>query len=308
MADNLPPSTDEAPANLSTANTESQPKRPNPRAVITAGCKAGSIDEVSRGLRLASNAPSNTYLTILDRALSSAVSNGHAPLTEYLISQENASMGSLYAHTVSMEPSPELISVLISYGWDINKRLPDRGDGKGKRLLDFILSDEALVRWCLDHGALVEDDPEASWYTSPPLLENAAALGSLSTFKLLHERGAVLGRMTLHRAVGSAATSEDLDTRMEVVKYLIDELKLDVNQMDREGKVADNWGPPICYAAKSGMKGGKEVTRFLLERGADPTIKDSWGNHDAFNLAEFNKCDGILEVLREWKEQKQSGV
>ncbi|KAL1988952.1 hypothetical protein VTN96DRAFT_6941 [Rasamsonia emersonii] len=283
----------------SSASTRPQAKPPHPRVIINVGCKNNSIEEVARGLRLASSP--DAYRDLVRRALFTAVYHGSAPVTEYLITQENAPLHTLSPLTVATSPSTELFSVLVSHGWDINQRRADHGAGRGQRLLDLICSDEALVRWCLEHGASVEDDPDADWYTAPPLLETAAAVGTLSTFKLLRERGAQLGRRTLHKAVSGAAHSKD---SMEIVKYLVDELGMDVNQMDTDGKLPDHWGPPLCYAAKW-RDGGEEVVRFLLERGADPTIKDCCGNHDAFSLAEFTKNEGVMKVLREWREQRE---
>lgn len=261
-------------------------------------------------LRLASASSPDEYRSLLSQALRSAVYHGSASMVEYLLSQEKApGLDTLTPLTVAVSPSIELLSVLVSHGWDLNRRQPDHG-GPGQRLLDFICGDEALVRWCLEHGASAVEDLEPDPFKRPPLLESAAAFGTVSTFQLLHERGARLGRRTLHRAVRNAAhcSKNDLKERMEMVRYLVDGLGLDVNQMDTEEgvKLPDCWGPPICYAAMwEEGKGGAEVVRFLLERGADPTIRDCWGINDAFRLAEFNKNQGMLEVLREWREQKQ---
>ena len=57
------------------------------------------------------------------------------------------------------------------------------------------------------------------------------------------------------------------------------------------------------YAATS--RRGVEVVQWLLERGADPEIKDCWGNHDALNLAEFSKNEEVAQILRGWMEAKR---
>lgn len=165
------------------------------------------------------------------------------------------------------------------------------------------------MRWSLEHGASVEEDPKADWFLCPTLLETAARAGSLRTFKLLQDRGAKMGERTLHMAVGSAATSSGEDTRirMEVVKYLVEELGIDVNQMDAEEKVPDRWGTPLCYAAKGyPHDGGEVVTQYLLAKGADLYIKDIYGIHNAFTLAKGNKV--VTRVLKEWKEQNGQEV
>ena len=76
----------------------------------------------------------------------------------------------------------------------------------------------------------------------------------------------------MHRAVESAAfaNSERRAQRMEMVRFLVDELKVDVNTMDvPEGKKYPNhWGTPMAYAliAKDGGGDvGEEIVRFLLD-------------------------------------------
>jgi hypothetical protein len=271
-----------------------QAKVPSPRAIINAGIKNNSIDEVSHGLRLASSP--KAYHDLLSSALFGAVYNGSATVTQYLLSEEKAPLDTLTPLTVATSPSPELLSILVSHGWDLNQRSPDRGAGPSQRLLDLICDDEVLVRWCLEHGASVDEDPNTNDpIRCPPLLENVAAMGTTTTFQLLREQyGAKLGRRTLHRAVASAAQSASSE-RMEMVRYLVDELGLDVNQMDTDGQLPNHCGPPLCYAAKGSQ--GEEVVRFLLERGADPKIKDCWGNHDALSLAKLHKNQIVLGIL-----------
>lgn len=114
--------------------------------------------------------------------------------------------------------------------------------------------------------------------------------------------GAQLTRRTLHRAVGAVAGNDGdaLRTRMAMVEYLVDDLKLDVNALDTEEKLPGHWGTPLCYAAHN-VRGGEEVVRFLLERGADARIRDCWGVCDAVELAAKVGNGGVLGVLREWE-------
>ena len=86
------------------------------------------------------------------------------------------------------------------------------------------------------------------------------------------EDGAELGRRTLHRAVEGAASAsaERRGQKMEMIAFLIDELKVDVNAMDvPEGEQRPNhWGTPMAYAVpiRQGMgDDGAEVVRYLLE-------------------------------------------
>ncbi len=169
------------------------------------------------------------------------------------------------------------------------------------RLLQLVCDDEPLARWCLDHGASVHDEhPDP--YRSPPLLEVAASVGSVATFNLLRSRGAQLGRRTLHCAVRGAARSRDEPeqrlARMAMVKYLVDEVGLDVNALDTDSRMPNFWGTPLCYAVITGSD-SEEVIRFLLARGADPLIKNCWGFHNALNMAESSKNHRLMELLGE---------
>lgn len=287
-----------------------KPKRQHPRLIITAGCRANSIDQVAEGLQVASDSSSfssGAYRSLLVYATWKAIENNSISVLKYLIYETKAPVDSLNPLFVSMNPSIEILSILTSHGWDINYRQTDREGKRGQSLLDLICRNEKAVQWCLEHGASVEEDLKADWFMCPPLLETVARSGSLNTFRLLQERGAKMGERTLHRAVESAATSygEDLRIRMEIVKYLVEDLGIDVNQMDTNEAVHDRWGTPLCYAAKGyPYEGGKVVTQYLLEKGADPYTKDIYGNHNAFTLAAgSNKV--VSEVLEQWKDMRR---
>ncbi|PSS20716.1 hypothetical protein M430DRAFT_34902 [Amorphotheca resinae ATCC 22711] len=296
----VPPGVECAGSPSSQSSTNStQVEMPSSRAIIADGCGTEDIAEVSRALLAASSSGLQKYQQLLYLSLTRAVYRGQADVVRYLIEQKGAPLDSLFPLKVASSPSIELFQVLVDNGWDINRS----GAGRGKRLLQLVCHDESLVRWCLDHGASV-DGLHVDPYISPPLLETVASNGTVPIFTLLHSRGAQLGPRTLHCAVASASSSslECLPTRMAMVEYLVDNLGLDVNALDTDGQLPNHWGTPLCYAAKY-QRGSKEVVRFLLSRGADPSIKDCWGIHDAFSFAEFTKNFTVLEALREWRVQ-----
>ncbi|RDL39488.1 Uncharacterized protein BP5553_03828 [Venustampulla echinocandica] len=275
-------------------------RKPDFRMIIRNGCRSNDIAEVSKGFELAASKGEKNQ-ALLSWALARAVDFGHVDMARYLIEQEDAPLDTVSPFIVAHNPSTEMFQVLVDHGWDINQNSRDHGVGQGKCLLQHICHDESLVRWCLDHGAKVEGmytDP----YESPPILDMVACRGMISTFELLRSRGAQLGPRTLHRAVDGASSGGGI--RMAMVKYLVDDLGLDVNTLDTEEKLPDHWGTPLCYAARWHV-GHEAVVRFLLERGADPSIKDIYGNHDAFSLAGFRKNHAVVEVLQEWKENHQ---
>lgn len=121
---------------------------------------------------------------------------------------------------------------------------------------------EELLHWCLDHGARV-DYP----YTDPgqisPLLDLVGRGGTISTFKLLMGKGAKLGPRTLHLAVRSASSGKA--ERMEMVRFLVEEMGCDVNAMDMpaDKEYGGHHGTPLNYAVYDG--GAVEVVKYLLE-------------------------------------------
>ena len=141
-------------------------------------------------------------------------------------------------------------------------------------LLDLTLPFPRLVAWCLTHGASVLDPPDLDPLHTPPLLEAAASKASLETFQLLQQHGAKLTRRVLHRAVEAAAYAGDGEgggERMALVKYLVEEVRCDVNALDvDEGKQFPNhWGTPMAYAVHishgGGPGSGRVVVGYLLE-------------------------------------------
>ena len=275
-------------------------QKTSPRRLITDGIRNQSTAEITNALQL--------DRSLLPFALSSAVSKGSVPLTAYLLTTEGASVDALTPLNIATEPSVELLDTVVSAGWDLNQRSPDKGAGKGQRLLDLVAWNEGLVKWCLEHGAKVSDgaeDEDALRY--PPLTECVAASGTVSIFKLLRANDARIGRRTLHRAAGSAATCDAADkaARMAMLRFLVEEGRLDVNRIDTDGQLPNHWGTPLAYAAKG--KGGEDVVRYLLAKGADPSVKDCWGNHDAISLAEFYGNEDVARVLRESTMGEEKG-
>ena len=125
------------------------------------------------------------------------------------------------------------------------------------------------MRWFLSHGAHVSF-PGPDVRGNPPLLEVVARQGTVNTFKLLQAHGAPVGLRCLHSAVESAAfasrdnESEKEAQRMEMVRFLVEEIRYGVNGMDvPEGLMPGNhYGTPLNYAAHT--SGGEEVVRYLI--------------------------------------------
>ena len=282
----------------------------NPRALIRKVCSEDNIDIVSKTLEEIITKDPGIENDIVTCGLRSAVFHGRPEIVRYLLDTRGASVDTISPFYASNNPSIELFQVLLDHGWDINKK-QQTGYGMkiGQRLISINCDNEEIVRWCLDHGSLVENGPYDP-VECPSILEEVAAYGTVDTFKLLQARGAQVGKRTLHRAVESAAaaagetSSEHGSVRMGMVEFLVDEEKLDVNALDTEAQMPKSFGTPLAYAAKL-RGGGDVVVKFLLERGADPRVRDCWGRN-VLETAEAYQNERVAEILREWVKQHDS--
>ncbi|RTE85062.1 hypothetical protein BHE90_000427 [Fusarium euwallaceae] len=306
---------------------------PNPRDILDEAIEHDSIPQLVEALQIAQSTPprNSSYEKFLTSALSACVENGKLDMVKYLLEQESAPLTSLSPTKVWSKFSIPLVELLIAHGWDINQQAPRGPTDRCRRLVDLACHDQDIIAWLVDHGARVDGgEYEYEMFPQPaPLLETCALQGSVSTFKYLQERGARLGRRTLHLAAGAAAAlgvdpkvegdgtadasesamnkeAERKRAKLEMLRFLVEDVKLDVNAMDTDiPHHARHLGTPICYAA-SKVNGGV-VVRWLLEKGADSSIKNMEGA-DAEYVAKDHGCEKPLEVLKEWKAvQGQSG-
>lgn len=255
----------------------------------------GTIEDLDLALLAAFEESEEAYNICVTSARANASVFNKADRLEYFLDEGHVDIDKIGAASVSStyDLSPkELAAVLVSRGWEINQRQPVKGtynearlDECNKKLIQLVCRDEEMVRWCLDHGAMVDETDET-------LLADVASYGSINTFRLLHEHGAPISESTLHNAAWRA--------RAEMVTFLIDCIGLDVN------KVYNGRHEPmllhqtlLCSAAISSFNKAREVTKILLERGGDPYHKDC----NAFDQV---KTDFAIDVLREWEQRQEN--
>lgn len=176
----------------------------------------------------------------------------------------------------------EAVDVLLTHP-NININMQDK---VGSTALVMAAEDgyRRVVESLLDHGADTEVLQEGSLGTA---LNRAIDDNQIPVVELLLERGAnvhhkdVFQRGMLHSAA--------INARSEIIEMLLDfDPTLDVNVQDVNGKTT------LHDAARSGSEA---TTKILLERGADPTIKDNFGRTPIYVARETNQT-AILEILR----------
>lgn len=161
----------------------------------------------------------------------------------------------------------------------------------------FITHNEKQTRWCLEHGA----DPNArnkNRYQNVPSL--AGRFASASTCRLLASHGANFARSN---ALQRAAESR-LKGRVDVLRWLIDEVGLPVNQREWEYDAAEfqnrrgsSLGAALHFAVLSGFPGH---VQFLLERGCDINMPDTLGR-TAWDWKPISGGEEVIAVLDNWK-------
>ncbi|KAI1075942.1 hypothetical protein F5B20DRAFT_557623 [Whalleya microplaca] len=296
--------------------------------LLNKACRANFLPEIQSVLERARTSSPSAYPEVLRDALQKALYRACSiEIISYLVAIERTSIDALTPSFVARSASIPALEILVAHGWDVN-----RGRDDGETVLYYVLHDEAVVRWLVDHGAdvaLGDVDYLAQGRFVPrpaPLLEACAERGSLASFRLLLERGAQVSRRTLHCAALTGAESgadpaavhseqrlgEDAEAfeyrreRERILRFLVEERGLNVNQMDSDVPAQMHWGTSINYAAKS--RAGVGVVRWLLTKGADPTIKGLEDGSDAEGMAlTWAKSEEIMELTRNWKRGKPTG-
>ncbi|KAF1967209.1 ankyrin [Bimuria novae-zelandiae CBS 107.79] len=173
-------------------------------------------------------------------------------------------------------------------------------------------NDEACIQYLLERGANPSFGPKRrapghitehrAVMNSGSILTKAAMECSPEIFALLRSHGSDLshdGTIPLHCAAGHPL-SRDGTSRIPMLEYLVDELGIDVNAMDDAIKIYDQGqgqtGTPLYYAVKCGHF---EEVKWLLDRGADPDLKTTWGGYSARDQAKILPPGHAIRVLFE---------
>lgn len=274
-------------------------RRAYPAGLVGNGCDRHCLEDVRRGVDWAAEKSPRHLADALQKGVRGALRGLDEEITFYLVSETDAPLREIDPWHVSFMKSFRLWEALIKRGWDVNQRSTRDPKDRRYRLIDYVCGREDLVEWLLEHGATI-DDGEKNTYSCPPLLQGVAEHGLVGLYKRLQELGAPHGPRELHLAVKTSC----LRSHMTMIRYLVDEIGCDVNQMDGDeffNASGTNmlFGPPLWWAIRE-SEGGEDAVRFLLERGADPYLNGM----DFIKDAEKRKSQGVVQVMKEWKDGK----
>jgi ankyrin repeat protein len=258
-------------------------------------CQTRSPQEVERILSTTQPTPQ-----ILNFGLEAALTGSNVAVAQYLLSNHapiTPSTAEKILQTTNPNPTLTdrqiaLFELLTQHGWT-----PNSPGSTGAPLLPQVAAtnNTALLRWFLTHGAnpnfgirrlgTSNGATDQLSYESCAALESASAKGDIEAVQMLFDAGAEIRYgYPLHYAAGAlpvpvpvgggSGPGSELfgpDRRIPIMQLLL-ERGADVNQKGETELVAHH---PIMYAV---MAGAVQRVRWLLERGADPEARGSWGS------------------------------
>ena len=161
------------------------------------------------------------------------------------------------------------------------------------------MRNESLVKWFLDHGA----DPNIHGAKDECPLCTAASVGNIAVVDLLLQHGAKIDYSNALQGV-AGARKEDSEC-IPMMAYLLDH-GANVNALEHQSNPEYfermkshpriSIGTALHCAA---YRGSKERVQFLLDRGADPQVRDSRNFTAADSVNEYDEM-GIAELLETW--------
>ncbi len=182
-----------------------------------------------------------------------------------------------------------VLSIIIKTLFNCNKdfKLEDYKDNN--LLIKMVKNniDSNYIQMCLDLGLNINAQDD----TGLASLHYTAKLGNLDTLKLLiklHADHNILSKNG-NDLLGIAA----LNGQKEIIEYLINELKFDVNFIN------PNQGTTACFRAI--QNGHLETLKLLINLGADYNLIDKFGDNLLFYAAQYDKKEIIAYLVNELK-------
>jgi hypothetical protein len=221
-------------------------------------------------------------------------------------------------------PSLEVLNLLAEHDWNVNNRSPGPRDDP---LLWYVVRDTELVKWCLDHGAVVDiedDTPPGVRRRRRPILGCAAVSSSIEVFELLRASGAPVSHS--HGILPSAVMaiclylpltdeysgSESYKRLKAMIRHLVDVVGCDVNSASYGSYYGSGstCSTPLCWIACHKSRGARELVRFLLDRGGNVNLAgptdDALEIPSARMAATQSRNSYFLDLVAEWEAEQES--
>ncbi|KAG6836356.1 hypothetical protein H0H93_008857 [Arthromyces matolae] len=201
------------------------------------------------------------------------------PIVNLLLSRGADISNDAVCEAISTSRIDFLQSFFDSGRWDVKLRFGSHiGD-----ILTFSCNDPVVIKWALDHGADPNKNRDGGLYYP---LERAVSCNDLECAKLLISAGA--------RVKGSYALVIAAQKGFTAMINLLLGNGADINEIPPDKYDGSPWqGTPLQEAAK---EGAIEAVQFLLDHGADPTLKDTHGK-TALELSQASGHLLIVEIL-----------
>ncbi|KAJ5744091.1 hypothetical protein N7533_008961 [Penicillium manginii] len=245
--------------------------------------------------------------------LALATKNGHERMVELLLDKKaNPELTEDYGCTplllAIIKKHEPIVKLLLKYGARVEggsrfgtaEYLPlalAGANGNGYRSKERLLGNplslaalhgrEGIVRMLLENGANVEGDRSGNCFLSTPL-SLAVQEGHEGIVKMLLDHGAKVDVKTYHTDITPLlwATKNPLIDG-NVIRHLL-ENGPDLNFKDKDGRTA------LLWAAETG---NATAVQLLLERGADPTLKDKLSGLAPLALATQHGNEAVVRMF-----------
>ena len=247
----------------------------------------------------------NLTPAFLHHGLTRALRSGNIEVSHYLLDRGAPIVRETPSNIFCLPPERQIafFELFTQYGWT-----PNTPSYYGSTLLPRTVKSPPLLRWFLDHGANPNLGVQKTTHnrcggpdtSSCAALEAAAAHGGVEAVCMLLDAGAkIQNGVPLHCAAGACPPgmnphagrvipSWEFDTsRIPVMELLVDR-GADVNQREESRHMVAQYA--IVYAV---MAGAVKRVKWLLEHGADPYKRGSWGS-----AAQYAHTLGNEEISR----------